>query len=149
VQNVNQVFLLGTSGKDAEFHATSGGTGIVTFSVATSERYKDASGNWQEKTEWHNVKAFGRTAEIAREKVQKGTKVFIEGKLTTESWDDKQSGQKKYKSVIVANYLSVVPSVRSASAESTTSYERRPAKSTEQILQSTELSEDDTLEIPF
>ena len=147
MNSVNQVFLLGAAGKDPEIRATSGGTVIASFSLATSEGRKDAQGNWKDDTTWHNVKAFGRVAETIREQVKKGTKVFVEGKLTTESWDDQQTGQKRYKTVIVASYLSVVPSARScgASQEPAANDQRQPTPR-ESVSQSIEITDED---IPF
>lgn len=145
---VNQVFLLGASGKDPEIRVTGGGTTVATFSIATNEGRKDAQGNWKDDTAWHNVKAFGRVAETARDQVKKGTKVFVEGKLTTESWDDKQTGQKRYKTVIVANHLSVAPSARSlgARAEPAAGADQRLPVSHERAHESTEITDTD---IPF
>jgi single-strand DNA-binding protein len=142
MNSVNQTFLLGASGKDPEIRATGGGTLIASFSLATSEGRKDAQGNWKDETTWHNVKAFGRLAEITREHVKKGSKVFVEGRITTESWDDKTTGQKRYKTVIVANHLAVslVPSGRSNEA-------KEPAASQyDRAIKGTEISDDD---IPF
>src|SRR6266404_9763752 len=78
---------------------------VAKFSLATSERKKDKEGNWQDHTEWHNLTAFGRTAEIAGEYLKKGRTVYIEGALRTSSWDDKESGQKKYKTEVIVNDL--------------------------------------------
>jgi single-strand DNA-binding protein len=107
-KGVNKVFLLGNVGKDPEIRATAGGMTIASFSLATADRAKDASGNWVDKTEWHNLVAFQRTAEIVRDYVKKGTQLFIEGKIQTRSWDDKESGQKKYRTEILVNELSLL-----------------------------------------
>lgn len=107
-KGVNKVFLLGSVGKDPEVRATAGGTVVSSFSLATSDREKDAQGNWQDKTEWHNLVSFARTAEIVRDYVKKGSQLFIEGKIQTRSWDDKQSGEKKYKTEIIVNELSLL-----------------------------------------
>jgi single-strand DNA-binding protein len=104
-KSVNKVILLGNLGKDPELKSTPGGMAIATFSLATSSSVKDKDGNWQEKTEWHNVKAFQRTAEIAAQYLKKGNKVYIEGRLHSESWDDKETGQKKYKTEVIVNEL--------------------------------------------
>ena len=104
-RGVNKVILLGNVGKDPEIRSTAGGTIVASFSLATADRQKDQQGNWQDKTEWHNLVAFNRTAEIVRDYVKKGTQLFIEGKIQTRSWDDKESGQKKYMTEIVANDL--------------------------------------------
>ena len=81
---------------------------IARFSLATTERAKDKDGNWQDKTEWHNLVAFGRTAEVAGEYLKKGRTVYIEGALRSSSWDDKETGQKKYKTEIIVNDLVMV-----------------------------------------
>ena len=107
-KGVNKVFLLGNVGKDPEIRTTAGGMTVASFSLATAERAKDAQGNWADKTEWHNLVAFQRTAEIVRDYVKKGTQVFIEGKIQTRSWDEKESGQKKYRTEILINELSLL-----------------------------------------
>jgi len=107
-KGVNKVFLLGNVGKDPEIRATAGGMTIASFTLATADRAKDAQGNWTDKTEWHNLVAFQRTAEIVRDYVKKGTQIFVEGKIQTRSWDDKESGQKKYRTEILVNELSLL-----------------------------------------
>jgi single-strand DNA-binding protein len=107
-KGVNKVFLLGNVGKDPEIRTTPGGMTVATFSLATADRAKDAQGNWADKTEWHNLVAFQRTAEIVRDYVKKGTQIFVEGKIQTRSWDDKESGQKKYRTEILINELSLL-----------------------------------------
>jgi len=107
-KGVNKVFLLGNVGKDPEIRTTAGGMTVASFSLATADRAKDQQGNWADKTEWHNLVAFQRTAEIVRDYVKKGTQVFVEGKIQTRSWDDKESGQKKYRTEILINELSLL-----------------------------------------
>lgn len=107
-KGVNKVFLLGNVGKDPEIRTTPNGMTVATFSLATADRAKDAQGNWADKTEWHNLVAFQRTAEIIRDYVKKGSQIFIEGKIQTRSWDDKESGQKKYRTEILINELSLL-----------------------------------------
>ena len=134
---------------------------VASFGLATSDRQKDAQGNWQDRTEWHNLVAFNRTAEIIRDYVKKGAKLYVEGKLSTSSWDDKQSGQKRYKTEIIVNDLSLLSgrgdegasggsggySNRSASpSSSSSSYDQRPAGGADEYAQSAEISDDD---IPF
>ena len=104
-KSVNKVILIGNLGKDPEVKYTPSGTAIAKFSLATNERYKDKAGEWQDRTEWHNIVAWQRTAEIAGEYLKKGRSVYIEGRLQTRSWEDKTSGQKKYMTEIVANDL--------------------------------------------
>lgn len=107
-KSVNKVILLGNVGKDPEIRATPNGTIVASFSLATTDRTKDQSGNWTDKTEWHNLVAFQRTAEIIRDYVKKGSKLYVEGKLQTRSWDDKNTGEKKYRTEIVINDLSLL-----------------------------------------
>jgi single-strand DNA-binding protein len=107
-KGVNKVFLLGNVGKDPEIRSSAGGMTIASFTLATADRQKDAQGNWQDKTEWHNLVAFQRTAEVVRDYVKKGTQLFIEGKIQTRSWDDKESGAKKYRTEILVNELSLL-----------------------------------------
>lgn len=107
-KGVNKVFLLGNVGKDPEIRTTAGGMTVASFSLATAERAKDAQGNWADKTEWHNLVCFQRTAEIVRDYVKKGSQIFVEGKIQTRSWDDKTSGEKKYKTEILVNELSLL-----------------------------------------
>jgi single-strand DNA-binding protein len=107
-KGVNKVLLLGNVGKDPEIRASQGGMTIASFTLATADRQKDQSGQWTDKTEWHNLVAFGRTAEIVRDYVKKGTQLFVEGKIQTRSWDDKESGQKKYRTEILVNDMSLL-----------------------------------------
>ena len=104
-KSVNKVILVGNLGKDPEVKFTPSGTAVAKFSLATNERYKDKAGEWQDRTEWHNIVAWQRLAEIVGEYVKKGNKIYIEGRLQTSSWDDKETGQKKYKTEIIANEL--------------------------------------------
>ncbi|WP_299728623.1 single-stranded DNA-binding protein [uncultured Endozoicomonas sp.] len=104
-RGVNKVILVGNLGNDPEFRSTANGSSIATLSVATSEAWKDRNtGQQQEKTEWHRVVLFGKLAEIAQQYVRKGSKVYIEGSLRTNKWQD-QNGQDRYTTeVIVSGY---------------------------------------------
>jgi single-strand DNA-binding protein len=104
-KSLNRVELIGNLGKDPEIKYTSQGTPVAKVSNATNERFKDKSGEWQNRTEWHNVVFWQRLAEIAGEYLKKGERVYIEGRLQTRSWDDKGSGQKKYMTEVVASDL--------------------------------------------
>ena len=99
-KGINKALLLGHVGKDPEICSTNGGSIVASFSLATADRQKDGQGNWQDKTEWHNLVAFNRTAEIVRDYVRKGSQLLIEGKIQTRTWDDRESGQKKYRTEI-------------------------------------------------
>jgi single-strand DNA-binding protein len=101
-KSINKVILVGNVGKDPEVKYTPNGIPLAKFSLATNERFKDKSGEWQDRTEWHNVLAWQRLAEIVGEFVQKGSKLYIEGKLQSSSWEDRNSGEKRYRMEIVA-----------------------------------------------
>ena len=107
-KTVNKVILLGNVGKDPEIRSTTGGTLVANLSLATSERYKDKGGEWQERTEWHNLVGYARGAEILRDYVKKGSKLYVEGRITTRSWDDKETGKKAYRTEIVVNEISLL-----------------------------------------
>ena len=115
-KTVNKVLLLGNVGKDPEIASTNGGTLVAKLSLATAERFKDKQGEWQERTEWHNLVAYARGAEILRDYVHKGSKLFVEGRLTTRSWDDKESGKKIYRTEIVVGDISLISSSDGARA---------------------------------
>jgi single-strand DNA-binding protein len=104
-KSLNRVQLIGNLGKDPEIKYTPQGTPVAKITLATNERFKDKAGEWQDRTEWHNVVLWQRLAEIAGEYLKKGGKVYIEGRLQTRSWDDKQTGQKKYMTEVVASDL--------------------------------------------
>ena len=104
-KSVNKVILVGNLGKDPEVKYTPSGVPVAKFSLATNERFKDKGGEWQDRTEWHSIVAWQRLAEIVGEYVKKGSKVYIEGRLQTSSWEDKQSGEKKYRTEIVAHEI--------------------------------------------
>ncbi len=97
--------LFGNVGKDPEVRYSQSGTPVANFSLATNERFKDRNDAWQDRTEWHNIVAWQRLAEIVGEYVAKGSKVYVEGKLQTTSWEDRQSGERKYRTEIVARDL--------------------------------------------
>jgi single-strand DNA-binding protein len=101
-KSVNKVILVGNVGKDPDIKYTPSGTPVAKLSLATNERYKDKSGEWQERTEWHSIIAWQRLAEIVGEYVSKGSKLYIEGRLHTSSWEDRQSGETKYRTEVVA-----------------------------------------------
>jgi single-strand DNA-binding protein len=104
-KSVNKVILIGNLGKDPEVKYTPQGTPVAKLTLATNESYKDKDGQWQERTEWHNVVLWQRLAEIAGEYLKKGGKVYIEGRLQTRSWDDKQTNQKRYMTEVVGQTM--------------------------------------------
>ena len=107
---VNKVILVGNLGRDPEIRSLPSGQPVASFSVATSRRCKDRDGNRQEQTEWHNVVCFGKTAEIAGQYLTKGKQVFVEGRIQTRSWDDKTSGEKKYRTEIICDNFQMLGS---------------------------------------
>ena len=155
-KSVNKVILLGNVGKDPEIRSTGGGTTVANFTLATSDRQKDAQGNWQDRTEWHNLVAFTRLAEIVRDYVKKGSKLYVEGKIQTRSWDDKETGAKRYRTEIIVNDLSLLSgrdegssggySKAASGSGSTTAIDQRPPAGQDEYSQQAEISDDD---IPF
>jgi single-strand DNA-binding protein len=151
-KSVNKVILLGNVGKDPEIKSTASGVAVATFSIATSERFKDKSGNWQDRTEWHNLVAYQRTAEIVRDYVKKGSKLYVEGRLQTSSWDDKTTGQKKYRTEIIIHDLSLLSGRGEGEGGGGGNYSRANTASFDQSApaqdysQATEITDDD---IPF
>src|SRR5215467_6713531 len=99
---VNKVFLVGRLGRDPETRYTGGGSAVANFSVATDETYKDRNGERQKRTEWHKIVVWGKQAEIAQQYLKKGSLVFIEGRIQSREWQDKE-GQKRTSFEIVAN----------------------------------------------
>jgi single-strand DNA-binding protein len=104
----NLVILIGNLGQEPSIRSTSNGTTTADFTLATSKRIKDSQGNWQARTEWHNLVAFGRKAEIIRDHVKKGSKLYVRGELQTNSWNDKETGEKRYKTEILINELNLL-----------------------------------------
>ncbi len=107
--SVNKVILVGNLGKDPELRYTPSGTAVVTFSLATTERYKDRDGNKQTKTEWHNIVAWRQLAEICGKYLHKGKQIYIEGKIQNRSYDDRD-GNKRYISEVVVNEMQMLGS---------------------------------------
>jgi single-strand DNA-binding protein len=101
MSSLNKAMIIGNLGADPEVRYTQSNTAVANLSIATSDRYKDKSGEWKEKTEWHRVVAWGRTAEVCQEYLQKGSQVYIEGPIQTNKWDDKD-GQTHYSTEIKA-----------------------------------------------
>lgn len=103
-RSVNKVILIGNLGKDPELRYTSGGVAVASFSVATNESWKDPQGNAQERTQWHNIVAWKKLAEICGEYLKKGSKLYLEGRLQYRNYDDKQ-GVKRYVTEIVMDEM--------------------------------------------
>lgn len=114
--SVNKVIIIGNLGQDPEVRTTSNGQMVATLSIATSESYNGRDGNRQERTEWHRVVVWAKLAELAQRYLSKGRKVFIEGRIQTRSWDDAQSGQKRYSTEIVARDMVFLDSTQGGGA---------------------------------
>ena len=106
--SVNKVILIGRLGKDPEIRSTPNGQTVAKFTIATDERYTDRNGEKQERTEWHNIVAWAKLAEICGQYLRKGKLVYIDGSIRTDSWDDKETGQKRYRTEIIANNMQML-----------------------------------------
>lgn len=107
MSSVNKAIILGRLGKDPELKNING-MAICNLSVATSKSWKDDAGEKQEKTQWHDISCFGKKAELAAKYLVKGREVYVEGELETRSWDDKETGEKKYRTGIVAQNIQFI-----------------------------------------
>ena len=115
-KSLNRVTLLGHAGKDPQVHILPSGT-LVNLSLATSDRFKDGRGEWQERTEWHNLVGHQRIGEILRDYVKKGSRVYVEGTLRTRSWEDRESGQRRYRTEVVVTDVNLLsPAIASNGA---------------------------------
>ena len=124
MSSVNKVILIGNLGKDPEIRYTAENTPVANFSLATKEFYKDKNGNRQEVTEWHNIVAWRGLAEIAEKYLKKGKQVYVEGKIRSRNWDDKD-GNKRYTTEIVAdNFLML--GKKDSDTNETTATDNRP-----------------------
>lgn len=153
-RGVNKVILIGHLGADPETRAMPSGMTVANLRMATTESFKDKSGEWQERTEWHNVALFGRMGEVAGEYLRKGSQVYVEGRLRTRKWQDKQ-GNDRYTTEIVANDMQMLGSRAGASGggreggEARESREQRePREQAEPVTSSTEREGFDD-DIPF
>lgn len=115
--SVNKAILVGNLGKDPEIRYTASGTAVCNFSIATTESYKDKDGNRQEKTEWHNIVVWRQLAEICGKYLTKGKQIYIEGKLQTRKWEDRD-GNDRYSTEIVADQMQMLGSKGDSPAQS-------------------------------
>ena len=124
--SVNKVILLGNLGRDPETRYTTGGDAVTNLNIATSEQWKDKSGEKQERTEWHRVVFFGRQAEIAAEYLKKGRSVYVEGRLQTRKYTDKD-GVEKYSTEIVADRMQLIGGARDGGGGGDTDFGAPPS----------------------
>jgi len=106
---LNKAFLYGNLTRDPEIKALPGGTQVASFGIATNRTFKDKNGARQDQTEYHNIVAFGKTAETIGQYMKKGKPIFVEGRIQTRSWDDKGTGEKKYRTEIVVDNFQFGP----------------------------------------
>ena len=100
---VNRVHLVGNLGKDVQLRDLPSGSQVAEFSLATNRKWKSKEGEAKEETQWHNIKVFGRQAEIAAQYLHKGKQIFLEGRINYRSWDDRETGEKKYMTEIICD----------------------------------------------
>tara|TARA_B100000508_G_scaffold140631_1_gene142473 strand:- start:738 stop:1166 length:429 start_codon:yes stop_codon:yes gene_type:complete len=139
---VNKVILVGNLGKDPEVRHLENGTAVANFPIATSESYKDKNGDRQEITEWHNIVLWRGLAEIAEKYLKKGNQVFIEGKLKTRSWQDKE-GNTRYTTEVVGDNMTMLGSRSDSSVAQQVS--KDAAKTTTDL----PISKDEDDDLPF
>jgi single-strand DNA-binding protein len=145
-KSVNKVILIGNLGKDPEVKYTASGVPVAKVTLATNERCKDNGGEWKERAEWHNVVLWQRLAEITGEFLSKGSKVYIEGRLQTRSWDDRHTGQRRYMTEIVASNLVLLDGKRNGSPDSASESESNAGRDAAESGSSSPI---DDSEIPF
>lgn len=114
--SLNKVLLIGNLGRDPETRYMPSGGAVCNFSIATTERYNDKSGQKQEKTEWHNIVMYGKLAEIAQQYLKKGSSVYVEGRLQTRKWQDKNTGADRYSTEVIADQMQMLGGRGGASA---------------------------------
>ncbi|MCK4223828.1 MAG: single-stranded DNA-binding protein [candidate division Zixibacteria bacterium] len=107
MRGVNKVILIGNLGKDPELRYLPSGQSVTKFPLATGSKWKDKDGQWQDRTDWHNIVAFGRTAEVCNEYLKKGSQVYVEGRIQTRSYDDRD-GNKKWITEIIAQSMQML-----------------------------------------
>jgi single-strand DNA-binding protein len=146
-RGVNKVILIGNLGKDPEIRYTPDGKAVANLTLATSESWKGKDGEPVEKTEWHRIVMFQRTAEIAGEYLRKGSKVYIEGRLQTRKWQDKTTGQDRYTTEIIGDNMQMLDSKGSSnSSGDAPAFERNKPAAQPEAAPALETFEDD---IPF
>lgn len=139
---INRIHLIGNTGRDPEVRTTGTGTKVASFSLATSESYKDHKGDKQTETQWHNIKVWGKLAEVAEKYVRKGQLLYIEGKVTYSSYDDKD-GNKKYITEIIATNFQML------GAKKTDDIAMRPEPQAEAAQTGQPNTSDESDDLPF
>ncbi|MBU2738702.1 single-stranded DNA-binding protein [Acidithiobacillus concretivorus] len=129
MSGVNKVIVMGHLGQDVEVRFTPAGKAVANISIATSEKFKDKEGNTQERTEWHRIVLFGRTAEVAGEFLRKGSMAYVEGRLQTRKWTDKE-GQDRYTTEIIGDRLQLVGGKSDSQGSGAPASHKAPAENT-------------------
>jgi len=124
---VNKVILVGNLGADPEVRTTTSGTVVGNLRIATTERQKDREGNWTEATEWHRVVCFGRTAENVSRYLRKGRQVYVEGRIRTQKWQDRE-GKDRWTTEIVADQIRFLGGRDNASSNASSNFSSEPAQ---------------------
>ncbi len=127
--SVNKVILVGRLGKDPETRYMTSGEAVTNATLATSENWKDKNGEKQERTEWHNLVFYRRLAEIAGEYLRKGSQVYIEGKIQTRKWQDKETGKDRYTTEIIVNEMQMLGSKSGGGSFEVVENQSAPARS--------------------
>ena len=141
---INKVILVGNLGKDPETRYLESGVAVTSFSLATTESYKDKSGNRVDQTEWHNIVLWRGLAEVAEKYLKKGSQVYVEGKIRTRAWDDKE-GNKRYTTEIIGDNMTMLGGKKegdNSSVQNTPPTKSQPVASTPEVLS-------DTDDLPF
>jgi len=148
MSGVNKVILVGRLGKDPEVRHLESGAAVANFSIATSETYKDKQGNRQETTEWHNIVLWRGLAEIAEKYLTKGNLIYIEGKLKTRNWQDKE-GNTRYTTEVVGDNMTMLGSKNEGNNSSSNNTQESPASKTSGNEEKAKLEEDESDDLPF
>lgn len=146
---LNKAIIIGNLTRDPELKAIASGNKVCTFSVATNRTYKDANGTRQEKTDYHNVVVWGKTAENVATYMKKGSQILVEGRMETRSWDDAATGTKKYRTEIIADTVQF--GSKNSGSSSPSSATSTPKKSEDEELDTIEYPEEqiNAEDIPF
>ena len=145
--SLNKAILIGNLGKDPEMRYMPNGDAVVNFSIATTESYKDRDGNKQDKTEWHNIVIYGKLAEIAGQYLKKGSPVYIEGRIQTRKWQDKE-GADRYTTEIVASAMQMLGGKQEGQQQATAPQQRTQQRQQQRPAQQNSAAFDD-VDIPF
>lgn len=142
--SLNKVMLIGNVGKDPDIRNLESGAVVANFTLATTERYKDKNGNWQDQTEWHNIVCWRALAERVEKYVKRGTQLFVEGKIRTREWVD-QSEQKRYTVEILADSIQLL----GKRSDSPVVQQTRPQETQKSAYQAEESQDEEPDDLPF